>query len=64
MPKVTEDMVKNWLGLNENGFADERGDALDSVELITAIANGDYKPKDIKKEIEDHDKWITWNLKL
>jgi len=54
MAKVTEDMVRNWLGLNENGFVDERGDALDSVELITSIANGDYKPKDIKKEIEEH----------
>ena len=55
MAKVTEDMVRNWLGLNENGFLlDERGDALDSIELITDIANGDYKPKDIKKEIEEH----------
>jgi hypothetical protein len=55
MRKVTEDMVRNWLGLNENGFPlDERGDALDSIELITDIANGDYTPKAIKKEIEEH----------
>jgi len=41
MSKVTEEMIENWLG-----------DDTDIPELLTELANGDYTPESLNKDVE------------
>jgi len=47
-------------GLSDTQRYKTLGNAV-TVNVVTAILKSLYREK---KEIEDHDKWITWNLKL
>lgn len=46
---ITFEQVQNWLGSDENFHLNE------AIEVIKDIANGDYNPKTLKKDIEDYE---------
>ena len=48
MPKqpITEEMVEAWLGTS-NPMSE-------AIEIITSIANGEYKPALLREEIRDY----------
>jgi len=48
MPKkpITEEMVEAWLGTS-NPMSE-------AIEVITSIANGEYKPALLREEIRDY----------
>jgi hypothetical protein len=47
MPKklITEEMVETWLGTSSP--------MSEAIEVITSIANGEYKPALLREEIRD-----------
>jgi hypothetical protein len=49
--KITADEVLEWLGSD---------DTLEqAVEIIADIANGDYKPKDLRQEVSDYSEGMS-----
>lgn len=48
MPKqpITEEMVEAWLGTSSP--------MSEAIEIITSIANGEYKPALLREEIRDY----------
>ena len=48
MSKVTQEMIKNWLGTDT-----------DIPELLAELANGEYKPETFNKDVE-----MTWQEEI